>query len=206
MPVKETRYAHHKETHKPGLSLPPRLCQNPPPSTLKVLVRLDRRLPPKRTELALEQPVKCAVCEQNIVDGKGQALFCEGQCQRWSHRYCAGVSLAHFDAFSSSSEPLYCIGCFQKCCNGKLTTLRDTISNLREEVTHFYKALEEMSKKNCSCTQSSHDQSAKPGVKFRKVPMGGRGRGRRDRGLSGEQVRNGIGFGKRLRWVTEMGW
>ena len=38
------------------------------------------------------QPVKCAVCEQYVVDGKDQALFCEGQCQCWSHRYCAGVS------------------------------------------------------------------------------------------------------------------
>lgn len=37
--------------------------------------------------------VKCAVCDQGIVDSKDQALFCEGSCQGWFHRYCAADSL-----------------------------------------------------------------------------------------------------------------
>ena len=49
--------------------------------------------------------VKCAVCEQNIVDSKDQALFCEGLCKGWYHRYCAGVSLVHFQRLSLSSLP-----------------------------------------------------------------------------------------------------
>ena len=36
--------------------------------------------------------VKCAVCDDTIVDGKDKELFCEGRCQLWMHRYCAGVS------------------------------------------------------------------------------------------------------------------
>ena len=47
---------------------------------------------------------KCAVCDQKIVDGKDQALCCEGLCKGWFHRYCAGVSLAHFDYLSTSAS------------------------------------------------------------------------------------------------------
>ena len=36
---------------------------------------------------------KCAICNQDIVDGKDQALLCEGTCKGWFHRYCAGVSI-----------------------------------------------------------------------------------------------------------------
>ena len=51
--------------------------------------------------------VKCALCNQGIVDGKDQALFCEGSCQGWFHRDCAGVSLIHFETLSSSSQPFH---------------------------------------------------------------------------------------------------
>ena len=34
---------------------------------------------------------KCSACEQKIVDGKEQALFCEGICKQWVQRYCAAV-------------------------------------------------------------------------------------------------------------------
>ena len=49
------------------------------------------------------QPVKCAVCDQNVVDGKDQALFCEENCQRWFRRYCAGVTVNHLATLSSTS-------------------------------------------------------------------------------------------------------
>lgn len=49
--------------------------------------------------------VKCAVCDQKVVEGKDQALLCEGLCNGWFHRYCAGVSLANFESLSSSSTP-----------------------------------------------------------------------------------------------------
>ena len=82
--------------------------------------------------------VPCAVCEQDILDGKDQALFCEGLCQRWFHRYCAGVSVLHFDVLSSSSEPFHCASCFQKYCTTEMANLTKTIyqqfavSELRE--------------------------------------------------------------------------
>ena len=65
------------------------------------------------------KPLKCAVCDQNIVDGKDQALFCDGNCQRWFHRYCAKVTVNHFETLSSTSQPFHCIGCFNSCAMQK---------------------------------------------------------------------------------------
>ena len=34
----------------------------------------------------------CCVCCKAVEGGKDEALLCEGQCQKWLHRYCAGVT------------------------------------------------------------------------------------------------------------------
>ena len=90
------------------------------------------------------KPVKCAVCDQNVVDGKDQALFCDGNCQRWFHRYCAKVTVNHFETLSSTSQPFHCIGCFQQLCNAEMMLLRESICSLKEEVTELRNALDEM--------------------------------------------------------------
>ena len=55
----------------------------------------------------------CAVCCQKIVDGKEDALFCEGSCKQWCHRYCVGVPLRHFVSLATSSSPFICPTCSQ---------------------------------------------------------------------------------------------
>ena len=34
----------------------------------------------------------CDVCCRKILDGKEEAVQCEGVCSLWFHRYCAGIS------------------------------------------------------------------------------------------------------------------
>ena len=95
--------------------------------------------------------VKCAVCEQNIVDGKDQALFCEGLCKGWYHRYCAGGSLVHFQWLSLSSKPFFCSDCFQAKTIEELRNtvgtlkdeLRNTVGTLKDEIATLRVALEE---------------------------------------------------------------
>ena len=100
--------------------------------------------------------VKCAVCEQTIVDGKDQALFCDGVCKGWYHtRYCAGVSLPHFQRLSTSSLPFFCMECFQARCNKEVYELKSSVSTLKDEVALLRVALEENSK-GCNCASASH--------------------------------------------------
>ena len=85
---------------------------------------------------------KCAVCEQCIVDGRDQALLCEGYCDCWHHRYCAGVSLPQYERLSSSEEPFYCAVCVQERYTEELSELRKTVTLLRDEITHLRADLE----------------------------------------------------------------
>jgi len=54
-----------------------------------------------------KQPVTCGVCKNKIVDGKDEALYCEGRCQSWMHRYCAGVSKIQFEELGRSEDISY---------------------------------------------------------------------------------------------------
>ena len=139
-----------------------------------------------------KRSVTCAVCEQNIVDGKDQALFCEGVCQRWLHRYCAGVSVPHFKSVSASSEPFYCIGCFQATHSAELTSLKETISSMQTEIAELKENLKVMSTK-CTCSHN-RDKSSSDG-EWKRVERGvhgGKGRGGKSGGVGRGWVRGGV--------------
>lgn len=46
--------------------------------------------------------ISCAVCLGDIIDGKHEAIFCEGKC----HRGCASVSQELLTVLTASEEPL----------------------------------------------------------------------------------------------------
>lgn len=79
--------------------------------------------------------VKCAVCEQTIVEGKEQALYCEGTCMQWFHRYCAGIPSSLFASLSTSSSPFKCYACCQQSHAQEIATLRDTVATLKDEIS-----------------------------------------------------------------------
>ena len=68
------------------------------------------------------------MCEWSVIDGKDQALYCEEHCKSWFHRYCAGVSVAHFFALSSFPDPFLCVVCFQDNSKNTMLELKSTIS------------------------------------------------------------------------------
>ena len=74
------------------------------------------------------QVTKCSLCSQKIVDGKEDALYCEGICKQWCHRYCAGVSLNHFHTLSTSSVSFYCAMCSQSRCESEMLYSSKTYS------------------------------------------------------------------------------
>ena len=56
-----------------------------------------------------KRPVMCAVaCDAllYIVDDRDDALQCEGDCQKWLHQICMGVSKSHHNALSNSPHLL----------------------------------------------------------------------------------------------------
>lgn len=77
----------------------------------------------------------CLVCEKVIKDptttAKGQdSVFCEGICQGWIHRHCAGLSRPLFTAIVKSDNPFLCL----YCSSAKINELMKTINDLENEV------------------------------------------------------------------------
>jgi len=103
-------------------------------------VKLERKvMPPKRKCPANKCPAnkkaeECAVCCQKVTEGEGEALFCEGKCQKWLHRYCAGVSVAQFQDLSTASAPFLCVMCYQQSHGVALEELRATVTALTSEL------------------------------------------------------------------------
>ena len=58
----------------------------------------------------------CPVCALVIVETTDdmesqEVLLCEGSCNHWYHRWCAGVTKARYEALSSSEDPFFCPSC-----------------------------------------------------------------------------------------------
>ena len=80
----------------------------------------------------------CPVCDEAIIDGKkGQeSIHCEGLCQSWFHRKCAGLSRAAFKAVSAPSySPYLCPNCRLDALVKEIVSLKVTISSLSQELS-----------------------------------------------------------------------
>ena len=90
-------------------------------------------------------PVKCGVCKNKIVDGKDEALYCEGRCQSWMHRYCAGVSKIQFEELGRSEDNSYeCAACCREVQTQQIHALEDTVTALKAEVFELKTTLEQL--------------------------------------------------------------
>ena len=84
----------------------------------------------------------CDLCCAAVVEGKEEALQCEGECQLWFHRYCAGVSSSYFKELSSSSKPFVCLPCAHKTQQAVVSTLQSELATLRVEMDALRAALD----------------------------------------------------------------
>ena len=73
-------------------------------------------LPTTQTTTRTTAAEKCSICNQNIVDGKDQAVFCESDagCITTKH----DVAVTYFESLSSSNKPFFC----NSCVHSKHTT------------------------------------------------------------------------------------
>ena len=81
----------------------------------------------------------CPNCLTNIVDAtdmcEGQeALFCEGACQCWYHRWCVGVTQARFQPLSESPEPFLCPACTSQQQQKAIEELQGCVHALTAEI------------------------------------------------------------------------
>ena len=80
--------------------------------------------------------VPCGVCLGPIVEGKDEALLCEGECGLWLHRGCASVPPSRYNSLSASDEPFICLCCSNVQLRQEITQLRSELRNTLELYTN----------------------------------------------------------------------
>ena len=86
----------------------------------------------------------CVLCCKDIVEGKDEALMCEGEVcgNKWMHRHCAGVSTAHYQLLEKSPDPFHCYLCMQLKHVAIVEEMKTAITNLTAEVAELCAALQ----------------------------------------------------------------
>ncbi|MDD9818427.1 MAG: hypothetical protein OXU61_09900, partial [Gammaproteobacteria bacterium] len=90
--------------------------------------------------------VVCPTCSNVIKDAtsecEGQeALFCEGTCHCWYHRWCVGVSSVRFQPLSESSEPFLCPACTSQQQQKTIQELQSCVQALTGEILELKAAV-----------------------------------------------------------------
>ena len=87
------------------------------PSTVTANATLGSKVAsPASRSAARKSKSTCPICLDRIVDAttkkEGQdSVHCDGQCNAWIHRQCAGLSSSAFDVVRKSTGPFYCPHC-----------------------------------------------------------------------------------------------
>ena len=80
-------------------------------------------------------PICCEVIVDATEDAEGQeALFCEGACQKWLHRWCADVHKDSYAILTSSEEPFVCPSCSLAEHCQLVKSLAETVECLKCEI------------------------------------------------------------------------
>lgn len=76
----------------------------------------------------------CAVCLGEIVDGRHEAIFCEGRCNAWYHRGCASVSQELLRELTASEELFLCLMCSRRAFKEEISHLKAEVAFLKSEL------------------------------------------------------------------------
>jgi len=74
----------------------------------------------------------CPVCESSSKSGQ-ESVFCEGECQKYLHRQCTGLTRSQFPKAAESDSPYYCLHCTVSLQNTEIAKPKQLVS----ELTHI---------------------------------------------------------------------
>ena len=89
----------------------------------------------------------CGICRKAVVDGKDDALFCEGHCQRWLHRVCASVTEEQHARLAASEQPFLCPACCQAHNLQQIAELTSTVDALKLELEQLKQVVQKQIEK-----------------------------------------------------------
>jgi len=91
----------------------------------------------------------CPICDETIKEPtkhrKGDdAIYCEGYCEAWIHRKCAGLSNTNFTVLSNAgdSHTYFCLYCELQAQKAEIDNLMETITQLQTSLSELKRKLE----------------------------------------------------------------
>ena len=82
------------------------------------------------------------MCNESITDTADDAHQCEGSCQKWLHRYCAGVSISHFQEHASGYKPFVFLYSLKDTNRAVVNNnLKAEVAELKKKIAHLKSAL-----------------------------------------------------------------
>jgi len=93
----------------------------------------------RKTKNAKNSEADCIVCEEPILEPSencdgDEAVFCEGDCQGWIHRKCAGPTRSAFNRLGESDTQYLCSQCMLANQNSEINKLMNTIRDLNASI------------------------------------------------------------------------
>lgn len=138
--------------------------------------KLKRKLattsPPKRKAKGVKNSeVDCLICDEPILEPSehcegDEAVFCEGNCQGWIHRKCAGITRPAFDKLGEPDTQYLCSYCMLVSQNNEISKLAGIIKDLNSSIVSLTETItllqSSVTKKSTSDDQqtSTFDQTA----------------------------------------------
>jgi len=98
----------------------------------------------------------CPICADVIIESTEEveghdAIYCEGACNSWLHRQCAGLSKSLFLSFANSDKAYQCSHCRLAAYETIVDNMKTTISSLEQRI----KTLESKSPLNMNTSYAS---------------------------------------------------
>jgi len=123
-------------------------------SLLQPKQRTKRKLqgsePPKnKAKEGKTSETDCLICLEPSLEADDHcvgedAVFCEGQCQGWLHRKCAGVTRPAFEKLGESEDVFLCTYCMLISQNNKISKLFNILNKLISSVTCLTKTIKSL--------------------------------------------------------------
>ena len=114
-----------------------------------------------------KQLIKCPICTEEVVDSVGhkkghESIFCDGRCQEWVHRQCAGLSKVAFQAVSNSDNQFHCPHCVIIQQSEDISALSATVSVISRDIKALQEKLANITYNGLQYAKSTPEVSLQP--------------------------------------------
>ena len=140
-----TKAATTKSQDTPKASKVPGKMHAASDSVEKKHVNVSKPIKTSKSSPNASTTASCSVCDKAVIDSgrrSQDSIFCEGLCQAWLHRCCAGLSSVRFAQLCNDSEPFYCANCMSVKLSNDLVEANNALAAMALEMEQLRKALE----------------------------------------------------------------